>query len=85
MRADVTAEIAQVVVRPRRTDLAIQAGLGMFAVPAEAEAVAIGGGCTFECADALLYQRMRWRSHIMLEGGLFTAIGNPASHEIQPL
>src|SRR5262245_6433940 len=47
MRADVAAQIAQVLVRPGRPDLAIKPGLGMLAVPAHPEAVAVGGGGRF--------------------------------------
>jgi hypothetical protein len=53
MGMNVAAEIAQILVRPGRAHFAIKARFRVLAVPAEAEAVAIGGGGRFQRPDAL--------------------------------
>src|SRR6516225_10191767 len=78
------AEVAQVLVRPGRTHLAVEPGLGMLAVPAHAEAVAVGGGGRFERALALHHQRVRGRGDVLLERDGFAAIGYPAAHDTAP-
>src|SRR6516225_7505500 len=78
------AEVAQVLVRPGRTHLAVEPGLGMLAVPAHAEAVAVGGGGRFERALALHHQRVRGRGDVLLERDGFAAIGYPAAHGMAP-
>ena len=81
MRADVAAEMAQVLVRPGRPHLAIEPGLGVLrVVPAEPEAVAIGRGVALQRAHALHDERMRGRRDVALELDGFTAIGDPAAH-----
>src|SRR5262249_55061733 len=78
VRANVAAEIAQVLVRPGRPDLAIEAGLGMLAVPAHPEAVAIGGGGRFERPLALHHQPMGGGCGGLLQRGGFGAnMGGP--------
>ncbi len=80
VRADVAAEIAQVLVRPGRAHLAIEAGLRMLAVPAEAEAVTVGGGGRFQRLDALHDQRMSGRGDVLFERDGLPAIGDPSAH-----
>ena len=67
VRADVAAEVAQVLVRPGRAHLAIEARLGVLAVPAQPEAVAVGAGGRFERVQALHHQRMGGRGHVLFE------------------
>jgi len=80
MRAQVTAEIAQVFVRPGRTRLPVQAGLGVLAIPAEPETVAIAAGGGFQRADALRDQRMLGLGDIGLERRRLASIRDPAAH-----
>src|SRR5689334_12478093 len=80
MRADVAAELAQVLVRPGGTDLAVEPWLGMLAVPAQSEAVPVGGRRRFEGANALLDQRVGRGGDVVLQRNRFTAIGNPSAH-----
>src|SRR5262249_53951220 len=80
VRTDVPAEVAQVLVRPGRANLAIEAGFRVLAVPAEAETVAVGGGGRFERPDALLDQRMRRGGDVVFERDRLPAIGNPTAH-----
>ncbi len=80
VRADVPAEIAQVLVGPGRADLPVKARLGMLAVPAHAEAVAVGRRGRFQRALALDHQRMRGGGHVLFQRDGFAAIGNPAAH-----
>ena len=80
VRADVAAEVAQVLVGPGRAHLAVEAGLRMLAVPAQPEAVAVGGGGRFERLEALHHQRMGGRGHVLFERDGLPAIGDPAAH-----
>ncbi len=82
VRVDVAAEIAQVLVGPGRPDLAIEPGLRMLAVPAHAEAVAVGGGGRFQRPLALHHQRMGGGGHVLFQRDGFAAIGNPAAHRM---
>ena len=77
---NVPAQIAQILVRPGRPDLAIQPRLRVLAVPAEPEAVAIGAGGGFERPHALRNQGMRRRGDVMLKRDALTPIGDPAAH-----
>src|SRR3982074_3681981 len=80
MRADMAAEIAQVLVGPGRPDLAVETWLGMLAVPAHAETVTVGGGGRFQRPLALYNQRVRRGGDILLQRDGFAAIGYPAAH-----
>ena len=82
MRLQMPAQVAEVLVRPGRPDLAIKPRLRMLAVPAQAEAVAVDAGGRFERLNALRDQRMRRLGHVVFERGGFPAIGDPAAHMI---
>src|ERR1700704_4444396 len=84
MRADMAAEIAQVLVGPGRPDLAVETWLGMLAVPAHAETVAVGGGGRFQRPLALYNQRVCRGGDILLQRDGFAAIGYPAAHFAVP-
>src|SRR5262249_60858848 len=82
MRADGAAQVAHVLDGPRRADLAIDPGLGVLAVPAHAEAVAVGGGGRFQRPLTLHHQRVRGGGHVLFQRNGFAAIGNPAAHRM---
>src|SRR5687767_3515939 len=85
MRADVAAQMAQVLVRPGRTHFAIEARLTvMRVIPAEPEAVAVGRGIALQRTHALHHERMCRRRDVMLELDGFSAIGDPAAHRAIP-
>src|SRR5580704_1447896 len=54
----------------------------MMPVPAEPEPITVGGGGRLKRADTLLDQRMSRRGDVMLKRDRFTAIRNPATHEL---
>src|SRR5215210_7868199 len=58
----------------------IQPRLGMFAVPAEAEAIAVSAGGGLKRFDALRDQRMLRFGDIMLKGSSAAPISNPSAH-----
>src|SRR5262249_33165365 len=80
VRVDVAAEVAQILVGPRRADLAIEPGLRVFPVPAHAEAVAVGGGGRFQRPLTLHHQRVGGGGDVLFQRNRFAAIGNPAAH-----
>ena len=80
MRADMSAEIAQVLVGPGGPDLAIEPGFRVLGVPAHAKAVAVGAGRRFKRPQTLHHQRMRRGGHILFQRDGFAAISNPAAH-----
>src|SRR5215475_10753738 len=82
MRVDVAAEVAQILVGPRRADLAIEPGFGVFPVPAHAEAIPVGGGGRFQRPLTLHHQRVRGGGHVLFQRNGFAAIGNPAAHRM---
>src|SRR5262249_38360620 len=81
MRADMSAEMAQVLVRPRRAHLAVETRLIVTRVPAEPEAVAVDAGERLDRAHALLDQRVRGRRDVVLERDRLSPIGDPAAHD----
>jgi hypothetical protein len=82
VRLQVPAQVAQVLVRPGRPDLAIEARLGVIAaVPAKAEAVAVDAGGRLKGVDTLRNQRMRRLGDVVLERSHLSAICNPAAHK----
>src|SRR6476469_4626967 len=81
IRADVAAEVPQVLVRPGRAHLALEARLAVVRViPAEPEPVAVGRGVAFHGAHALHHERVGRRRHIAFELDGLSAIGDPAAH-----
>src|SRR3954469_5566926 len=78
--ADMPAEIAQILVRPRRPHLTVEAGLRVLAVPAHAEAIAVGAGGRFERFEALYDQGVGRRGDVLFERNGLPAIGDPAAH-----
>src|ERR1700676_5252687 len=84
VRLQVPAEVAQVLVRPGRPDLAVEPRLRMGAVPAQPKTVAVDAGGRLERVDALGHKRMRRLGDVMLERGRFSAIGDPAAHKALP-
>src|SRR5438874_3948501 len=84
VRADVTAEIAQILIRPGGADLAVEARLRMLAVPAHSEAVAVGARRRFEGFEALHHQRMGGRGHILFKRDGLPAVSDPAAHQAAP-
>src|SRR5690349_11568028 len=79
-----TAKMLQVLVGPGRPHFSIKTGLVAVAVPAEAEAIAIGGADRFLGLEALHDQRMGRCGDIAFEGDGLSAIGNPAAHGPNP-
>src|SRR6266849_949049 len=69
---------------PPAPRMAIKAGLGVLAVPAHAEAVAIGRGGRFQCPLALHHQGVGGSGHVLFQWDGFAAIGNPAAHVTIP-
>jgi hypothetical protein len=80
MRPDVAREMAEIFVGPGGTDLTIDAGLALLAIPAEAEAVAVQAIGGFLSLPALLDQRMDGGCNVLLKSNRLSAIGNPAAH-----
>src|SRR5579863_3890908 len=74
------AEVTQILVRPSRADLAVEAGLRMIAIPTQPEAVAVGAGGRFKRLNALRNQGMRRLGHVMFERRGYPAICDPAAH-----
>ena len=81
VRADVAAQIAEVLVRPGGAHLAIEARLGMISVPSETEPVAIGARGRLQGVNALRDQRMLRLRHIMFQSNRGPAIGDPSAHQ----
>jgi len=79
-RRDVARQRAQVAVVPGRQDLVIGAGFGPRAVPAHAEAVAVGRDLAFLGVQALLDQRMVGRVQKVFHVDRGAAIGQPTAH-----
>src|SRR5215468_12315322 len=80
VRLQMAAQVAQILIRPSRPDLAIQARFGMLAVPAEPESIAIDAGGRFHRVNALRNQGMSRLGDVVFERRRFTAIGDPATH-----
>src|SRR6185295_12003268 len=83
-RPDMPTEMLEVLVGPGRADLTIEAGFVTVAVPAKAEAVAIGGADRFLGPEALDDQRMSGLGDVALQRDRFPAVGNPAAHRANP-
>src|SRR3546814_4067280 len=69
-------------VVPGRQHLSIEARLRALAVPADAEAVAVGRALGLGGAEALLHQRVRRLADQLVEKHRGTGIGQPAAHGI---
>ena len=80
VRLQMAAQVAQILIRPSRPDLAIQARFGMLAVPAEPESIAIDAGGRFHRVNALRNQGMSGLGDVIFERRRFTAIRDPAAH-----
>src|SRR5262252_7385595 len=74
----------QVLVRPGRAHLAVDARLIVAGVPAEPETVAVDTGERLDRAHALLDERMRRRGDVVLQRDRLSAIGDPAAHGANP-
>jgi hypothetical protein len=75
-----SAQVAQVLVRPGRAGLPIEPGLRMISVPSQAKPVAVCTGRRLQSPETLRYKRMLRLSDIVFEGCCFPSIGNPAAH-----
>ena len=84
VRVDLFGEGAQVRVVPGGQHFAEHAGLGLEAVPADAETVAIGARLALEALETLLDQRVVRLEDQVLEKDRVAPIGNPAAHLLSP-
>jgi hypothetical protein len=84
MRLDVTGDLAQVAIVPRRLD-ASEHTRAVRAVPADAEAVAVRGLGTHARREALLDQRMLRAVQHLVHLDRLSVVREPAAHQGPPL
>src|SRR3954462_2847596 len=80
MRAQMAAEVTEILVRPSRACFTIKTNLGMIAVPAETKAVAIRAGGRLERADDCHEQRMLALGEVGFERRGLAPVCDPATH-----
>src|SRR5690242_983740 len=78
------AKVPQVLIRPRRANLTVEARLRMIAVPAKPKSIAIDASGRFERMNALGDERVRRLGHIVLKRNRFSPISDPAAHARYP-
>src|SRR5215471_11467402 len=82
MGMQMPAQVTEVLVRPCRPYLAVQTWVGVYAVPAKSETVAVDARGRLERLDTLRNQRMRGGRDVVFEGNRFAPIRNPTAHAI---
>ena len=80
-RPDLLAEVDEVLVRPGRADVAVQARIDPLAVPADAETVAVGLRLRLGRVERLVDQRVRRCADEVGQEDRLTGIGEKAAHD----